>query len=107
MAGPASSSAPDSFPPLRPVTCRSARPRVSYHKSGTPFLQRHLPFWVAAVLTQLALLLIPILGIAYPVLQGAPALYATLMQHRVSRVYGYLKLLETEMAEGTVKDPRP
>src|SRR4029077_16923631 len=33
---------------------------VSYHKSGEPFLQRHLPFWVAAVVTQVALLLIPI-----------------------------------------------
>ncbi len=104
-AGPASSSAPASFLPPRPVTCRSARPPSPYHKSGTPFLQRHLPFWVAAILTQVGLLLIPIIGIAYPVLQGAPALYATLMQHRVSRVYGYLKSVEAEMAEGSVKDP--
>jgi len=28
-----------------------------------------------------------------------------LMQHRVSRVYGYLKTVEAELAEGTVKDP--
>jgi hypothetical protein len=60
---------------------------------------------VAAVLTQVALLLIPILGIAYPVLQGAPTLYATLMQHRVSRVYRHLKQIELEMADGVVEDP--
>jgi hypothetical protein len=93
------------FPAAEAGDLPLSKAAVSYHKSGTPFLQRHLPFWVAAVLTQLALLLIPILGIAYPLLQGAPALYAALMQHRVSRVYGHLKLLEMEMAEGAVADP--
>lgn len=81
-----------------------SRSAVSHHKSGTPFLQRHLPFWVAAVVTQVAVLLIPIFGIAYPLLQGAPALYAALMQHRVSRVYGHLKMLEIEMAQGKAID---
>jgi TRAP-type uncharacterized transport system substrate-binding protein len=76
----------------------------SHHKSGTPFLQRHLPFWVAAIITQIVLLLIPIIGILYPVLQGAPTLYEALMQHRVSRVYGHLKLLEIDIAEGKVTD---
>lgn len=93
------------FPAAEAGDLPLSKAAASHHKSGAPFLQRHLPFWVAAVLTQIALLLIPILGIAYPVLRGAPALYATLMQHRVSRVYGHLKLLELEMAEGKVKDP--
>jgi hypothetical protein len=78
---------------------------ATYHKSGTPFLQRTLPFWVAATLTQAGLLLIPLLGIAYPVVRGAPALYALLMQRRVNRLYIHLKLLEREMAEGKVTDP--
>lgn len=93
------------FPAAEAGDLPLSRAAISYHKSGTPFLQRHLPFWVAAVLTQLALLLIPVLGIAYPMLQGAPALYAALMQHRVSRVYGHLRLLEMEVTEGRVTDP--
>jgi TRAP-type uncharacterized transport system substrate-binding protein len=93
------------FPAAEAGDLPLSKAAVSYHKSGTPFLQRHLPFWVAAVLTQLALLLIPIVGIAYPVLQGAPALYAALMQHRVSRLYAHLKLLEMETADGKVADP--
>ena len=93
------------FPAAEPGDLPLSKATLTYHRSGPPFLQRHLPFWVAAVLTQLALLLIPILGIAYPVLQGMPALYAALMQHRISRVYGHLKLLEMEMAEGQVADP--
>ena len=78
---------------------------ASYHKSGTPFLQRTLPFWVAATLSQIGLLLIPLLGIAYPVLRGAPALYAAFMRRRVTRLYSHLKQLEREMAEGKVTDP--
>ncbi len=93
------------FPAAEAGDLPLSKATLTYHKSGPPFLQRHLPFWVAAVLTQLALLLIPIFGIAYPVLQGAPALYAALMQHRVSRVYGHLRVLELEMAEGKVEDP--
>ncbi len=92
------------FPAAEAGDLPLSKATVTYHRSGPPFLQRHLPFWVAAILTQLALLLIPILGIAYPVLQGAPAIYAALMQHRVSRVYGHLRLLEMEMAEGKAVD---
>ncbi len=92
------------FPAAEAGDLPLSKATVTYHKSGPPFLQRHLPFWVAAILTQLAILLIPILGIAYPLLQGAPAIYAALMQHRVSRVYGHLRLLEMEMAEGKAVD---
>jgi TRAP-type uncharacterized transport system substrate-binding protein len=92
------------FPAAEAGDLPLSKATVSYHKSGPPFLQRHLPFWVAAILTQLALLAIPILGIAYPVLQGAPAIYAALMQHRVSRVYRQLRVLEMEMAEGKAVD---
>ncbi|MBP2647060.1 MAG: TRAP-type uncharacterized transport system, periplasmic component [Gemmatimonadetes bacterium] len=88
------------FPAAEPGDLPLSRAARSYYKSGTPFLQRHLPFWVAAVLTQIGVLLIPVFGLAYPLLRGAPALYSSVMHRRVSRVYGDLKLLELEMAEG-------
>ena len=95
---------PGEFPSAEAGDLPLSKAAASHYKSGTPFLQRHLPFWVAAIVTQLVLLLIPILGIAYPILQGAPALYSAIMQHRVSRVYGHLKLLEIDMADGHVDD---
>jgi hypothetical protein len=88
------------FPAAEPGDLPLSRAALSYYKSGAPFLQRHLPFWVAAALTQLGLVLLPVFGLAYPVLRGAPALYGSLMQQRVSRLYGELKLLELDMAEG-------
>lgn len=93
------------FPAAEPDGVALSKVAISYHKSGVPYLQRHLPFWVAALLTQVALLLIPLVGIAYPVLSGIPALYENLVRHRVSRLYGQLKLMEIDMAEGKVEDP--
>ena len=93
------------FPAAEPDGFPLSKVAISYHKSGVPYLQRHLPFWVAALLTQVALLLIPIIGIAYPVLSGIPSLYESLIRHRVSRLYGQLKLVEIDMAEGKVEDP--
>jgi TRAP-type uncharacterized transport system substrate-binding protein len=76
-----------------------SRAAESYYKSGTPFLQRHLPFWIAVALTQLGLVLLPVVGIAYPLLRGIPALYRWWMRHRLNRLYAELKLVETAVAD--------
>ena len=44
-----------------------------FYKSGEPFLQRHLPFWLAVLAEQLLVVLIPVLGVLYPLLRFAPA----------------------------------
>ena len=75
-----------------------SRAAESYYKSGTPVLQRHLPFWIAVALTQLGLVLLPVVGIAYPVLRGAPALYRWWMRSRLNRLYAELKLVEAAVA---------
>ncbi len=40
-----------------------------YYKSGQPFLQRYLPFWLAALVEQVLLLLLPVLGLTYPLVR--------------------------------------
>ena len=51
-----------------------------------------------AVLAQQGLvLLIPVLGVVYPMLKFLPALYAWGMRRRVFRLYGELKFLEDEL----------
>jgi TRAP-type uncharacterized transport system substrate-binding protein len=76
-----------------------SRAAESYYKSGTPFLQRHLPFWIAVVLTQLGLVLLPVVGIAYPLLRGFPALYRWWMRSRLNRLYAELKVVEAAVAD--------
>jgi TRAP-type uncharacterized transport system substrate-binding protein len=68
-----------------------------FYKTGPPFLQRHLPFWLAILIQQLLVLLIPVLGLLYPMLRFAPAAFGWAMRRKVLRLYGELKLLEDEL----------
>jgi TRAP-type uncharacterized transport system substrate-binding protein len=46
-----------------------------FYKSGRPFLQRYLPFWLAVLAARLLVLSIPVVGVAYPLLRILPAVY--------------------------------
>src|SRR5262249_26235263 len=60
------------------------------------FLQRQLPFWLAAAIGRILVLLIPLVGVIYPVFWIMPALYGWQMRRRVDRIYRDLQLLERE-----------
>lgn len=65
-----------------------------YYRSGQPFLQRHLPLWLAVFMGRLLVLLIPLLGILYPLFRLLPALYGWKMQRRVYLLYDQLRAIE-------------
>lgn len=69
-----------------------------FYKTGPPFLQRHLPFWLAILIQQLLVLLIPVLGLLYPLLRFAPAAFDWAMRRKIFRLYRELKLLDDELA---------
>lgn len=75
-----------------------------YYKTGPPFLQRHLPFWLATLIQQLLVLLIPVLGLLYPLLRFAPAGFGWAMRNRMLKLYGELKLLDDELTQGARSD---
>jgi TRAP-type uncharacterized transport system substrate-binding protein len=76
-----------------------------FYKTGPPFLQRHLPFELAVLAQQLLVILIPALGVMYPLLRFLPAVYAWAMRRRVFRLYGELKYLEDQlMSRGPQQD---
>ncbi|MEZ4413896.1 MAG: TAXI family TRAP transporter solute-binding subunit [Gemmatimonadales bacterium] len=68
-----------------------------YYKSGRPFLQRHLPFWAAAVLERMLLLLLPLLGIVIPLVRLTPVAVAAVVRRRVLGLYNELRALEREL----------
>ena len=53
--------------------------------------------WIAALLGKIIILLIPILGVLYPMMRFLPRLYDWLMRSKVLRMYGELRLLEDEL----------
>lgn len=72
-----------------------------FYRSGRPFLQRHLPFWVAVLIGRLLPLLIPLVGVVYPLLRFMPALYAWQIRWRIFRMYGELRRLEEDVESRT------
>lgn len=70
-----------------------------FYKTGMPFLQHYLPLWLAVLTEQLAILLIPVAGVAYPLLRGLPAIYAWGVQRRIYSLYGELKLFELKLED--------
>lgn len=69
----------------------------SYYRSGRPFLERYLPFWLAVLLEQAALVLIPVLGLAYPLVRGLISLYGWSMRRKIFQIYAELHSLERQV----------
>jgi TRAP transporter TAXI family solute receptor len=82
----------DQMLPLSPEATR-------YYKSGPPFLQRYLPFWLAVLIDRLIVLLVPIIALLIPLLKVAPAIYTWRVRSKVFRCYGELKFLENELKQ--------
>jgi TRAP-type uncharacterized transport system substrate-binding protein len=85
------------FPAAEPVDFALSEPAMTYYKSGSPFLQRYLPFWAAALVSELLRVLIPVVAVAYPLLRLAPNIYGWGMRRRIFRLYGELKFIETQL----------
>lgn len=80
----------DQMLPLSPEAAR-------YFKSGSPFLQRYLPFWLAVLVDRLIVLLVPIIALLIPLLKIAPAIYTWRVRSKIFRNYGELKFLEEDL----------
>jgi hypothetical protein len=93
------------FPAAEPIDLPLSDLAREYYRSGKPFLQRYLPFWLAAYASRIIVLLIPILGIAYPLFRLMPALYGWSMRRRIHRLYGQLKFIEAELETSTPVEP--
>ncbi|HJS88902.1 MAG TPA: TAXI family TRAP transporter solute-binding subunit [Steroidobacteraceae bacterium] len=70
---------------------------ASYYKSGDRSLAyRYLPFWLASLVTRIAVVLVPIIVILIPGLRYLPNLYRWRVDSRIHRRYGELMALERE-----------
>src|SRR5262245_41311203 len=85
------------FPAPEAVGIPLSNEALRFYKSGPPFLHDHFPFWMAALIGKLTILLIPILGVLYPMMRFLPSLYDWMMRSKVLRMYRELRLLEDEI----------
>jgi TRAP transporter TAXI family solute receptor len=75
-----------------------------YYKSGTPFWQRYLPFWVATLVERFILVIFPLLALLLPMLKLIPRAMAWRVRSRIYQRYGELKFLETQIKPGTPRE---
>lgn len=71
-----------------------------WFRSGPPFLQRYLPFWVASAVDRGKVLLIPVLTLLIPFFKLAPPLYRWRIRSRIYRWYKLLRVIEADLRDG-------
>lgn len=70
-----------------------------FYQYGTSFLYRHLPFYFAAAADRLAILLLPLLGLLFPIIRLLPPVYGWTMKRKIYRKYRALQTLEASIGE--------
>jgi TRAP-type uncharacterized transport system substrate-binding protein len=97
-SGPSIFHHANQFPAPEAIEIPLSNEAQRFYKSGLPFLNDYFPFWMAALIGKLIILLIPILGVLYPMMRLLPRTFDWLMRSKVLRMYGELRLLEDELA---------
>ncbi len=73
-----------------------------FYKTGPPFLQRYLPFWIAILVRRLTILILPFIAVVLPLFKLMPLVYRWRMRSRIYRWYSKLRTFDPERhkAEG-------
>jgi uncharacterized protein len=76
------------------------------YRSGAPFLQRYLPFWVATMIDRLMVSLVVLLPLLLPLVRFAPQIYNWRVRRRILYWYGELKRLEAGAKRAATQEGR-
>ncbi len=72
------------------------------YKSGPTLFQRQLPFWLATLIDRAYILLLPVIGVMFPLFKIVPMIYNWRMKQRIFRWYRKLKILERDLSKAKV-----
>src|SRR6516225_5901410 len=90
------------FPAAESIDLPLSQEAQRFYKTGRPFLQGYLPFWVATLVEKVLVVLVPLAALLFPVFKFLPQSYDWMMQLRIRRLYDEIRLIESEMgAQGT------
>ena len=70
-----------------------------YYTSGSPFLYKRLPFWLASLVDRILIVVVPLLIVVVPLSRLIAPLYRWRVRSRIYRWYGSLMKIEREMRE--------
>jgi TRAP transporter TAXI family solute receptor len=78
------------FPTARYVDLPLSAEAARHFKNGPPLLMRYLPFWAATLIDRLWIMLLPLIGLAIPLVKLLPPAYRWRIRKRLLRLYGEL-----------------
>jgi len=84
-----------------PISDESTR----YFKSGRPFLQRYLPFWLASFVERRLLILVPFMAVLLGLLQALPRMVEGRIKKRLVVWYREIKSLEDDVWKNRQPSP--
>ena len=94
------------FPAAESIDLPLSDEAQRFYKTGRPFLQGFLPFWVAILVEKMLVVFVPLAALLYPMFKFLPQMYDWTMQRRIRRLYDEIRSIESEMeAKITEFDP--
>lgn len=82
------------FPTGRYVDLPLSEDAARYFKNGPPFLMRYLPFSAATLVDRMWIMLLPLIGLAIPLVKLVPPVYQWRIRRKILRVYSELEQLD-------------
>jgi TRAP-type uncharacterized transport system substrate-binding protein len=90
------------FPTPQKTEYPLAKEAERYYRTGPPFLQRYMPFWLANLVDRMWVALFSIVAILIPMSRILPPLYQFRVRSRVFRYYRQLRQIEDQAAKKKV-----
>ena len=87
-------SEPGAFPSTRFTEFPIDPAAREFFRSGVPLAQRYLPFWAAAWINRLKILIVPLILILLPLFKLAPVLNRWRIRRRIYKWYRDLQILD-------------
>jgi TRAP-type uncharacterized transport system substrate-binding protein len=88
---------PGQFPAAEAIDLPLSGEAQRFYKSGRPFLQGYLPFWIATLVEKTLVVLIPLAALLYPAFKLLPQMYDWMMQLKIRRLYDEIRSIESDM----------
>ena len=92
------------FPTNKDDAFSLSKDAIQFYKSGGPFWQRYLPYWMAAWFDRFILIVIPLVAFVLPLIRLVPKIYNWHLRTKIYQRYGELKYIETQLTQSLSKD---
>ncbi len=93
------------FPSPKYVDLPLSKEAERYFESGPSFLRRVLPFWAATLVERLAVMIVPLVALLFPLIRITPPVYRWRIRSRIYRWYRELLAIDPTV-HGDGAEPR-